>query len=382
MSGQWPPEWQDPDWEDSDTGLPDKWTPDEAELGQDAPLVASFLSSAPSPVLPAAFEARISAAIAAEASARADGAASAVAALSARAESTANGATAGSGGTEAEPVAAGPVDPWTASAVADDAESTGRSISPELSPTAAESGAATSARHRRRRTAGGSRAARSSGPADSRPGGRRRRFRMPSPAVGGPLVVLLIIAGFALVFSQLGGSSATYSGTSGLASGATASSAASSATRMADGGSFGASAPKHENQSGASTRKLSFSVTESGASFHQSTLVTQVREQLDALLGPAATPAASSSASTAASAPAPSAVSSASSTSPATVTARPAFAGCVAVLTHGVTPTLVDKGTYDGIPAYIIAIPSRVWVVRLGCTAADPMQITSASLSG
>jgi hypothetical protein len=54
----------------------------------------------------------------------------------------------------------------------------------------------------------------------------------------------------------------------------------------------------------------------------------------------------------------------------------------VAVLTHGVTPTLVDKGTYDGIPAYIIAIPSRVWVVRLDCTAADPMQITSASLSG
>jgi hypothetical protein len=205
---------------------------------------------------------------------------------------------------------------------------------------------------------------------------------MPSPAVGGPLVVLLIIAGFALVFSQLGGGSATYSGASEPASGVTSSSSAAAGTRTADGGGFGASAPEYRNQSGATTQKLRFSVTESGTSFHQSTLITQVREQLDALNANAATPAASSSASTAASAPAPSAVSSASSTSPATVTARPAFAGCVAVLTHGVTPTLVDKGTYDGIPAYIIAIPSRVWVVRLGCTAADPMQITSASLSG
>ena len=374
MSGQWPPEWQDPDWEDSDAGLPDEWTADEAELGQDASLVASFLSSTPSPVLPAAFEARISAAIAAEASARADGVVSAAAASTAAAPT----------GTEVEPVAAEPVDPWTASAAADDAKTTDRSISPELSPTTAESGAATAARHRRRRASAGSgRAAGNSGPAGSRPGGRRRRFRMPSPAVGGPLVVLLIIAGFALVFANLGGSSATYSGTSGLASGVTASSAASAGTRTAEGGAFGASAPEHEsNQSATNTQRLAFSVTESGTSFHQATLVTQVREQLNGLFGPGATPAASSSASTSASAPVPSAVSSASGTSPATVKAQPALAGCVSRVTDGVTPTLVDKGTYDGIPAYVIAIPSHVWVVKLGCTAADPMQITSASLSG
>ena len=67
MSGQWPP-----DWEDSDTGLPDEWSVD-AGLGPEASQVPLFLASVPTPVLPASFEARISAAIAAEASARANG---------------------------------------------------------------------------------------------------------------------------------------------------------------------------------------------------------------------------------------------------------------------------------------------------------------------
>ena len=42
----------------------------------------------------------------------------------------------------------------------------------------------------------------------------------------------------------------------------------------------------------------------------------------------------------------------------------------------------MDRASYDGTPAYIIAVPSRVWVVRLGCTAADPQEITSVSLTG
>src|ERR1700720_926831 len=72
MSGQWPPEW-----EDSDTGRPDGWTDSDAALGPEASEVSLFLASVPGPVLPASFEARISAAIAAEATARADGTASA-----------------------------------------------------------------------------------------------------------------------------------------------------------------------------------------------------------------------------------------------------------------------------------------------------------------
>ena len=72
MSGQWPPEW-----EDSDTGLPDEWTDSDAGLDPEASEVTLFLASVPGPVLPASFEARISAAIAAEATARANGTASA-----------------------------------------------------------------------------------------------------------------------------------------------------------------------------------------------------------------------------------------------------------------------------------------------------------------
>jgi hypothetical protein len=59
-----------------------------------------------------------------------------------------------------------------------------------------------------------------------------------------------------------------------------------------------------------------------------------------------------------------------------------ALAGCVSHLTGGVPPTLVDRASYDGSPAYVIAVPSRAWVVGLGCTAADPHLIASVSLAG
>src|ERR1700685_2481727 len=68
MSGQWPPEW-----DDSDTGLPDDWPVEDAGMDPEGPQVTLFLAWVPSPVLPASFEARISAAIAAEATARANG---------------------------------------------------------------------------------------------------------------------------------------------------------------------------------------------------------------------------------------------------------------------------------------------------------------------
>src|ERR1700678_1494127 len=124
MSGQWPPEW-----EDSDTGLPAEWTVDDAGLDPEAAEVTLFLASVPSPVLPASFEARISAVIAAEATARANGT-----------------AADGIESTRTEPVNAG-----ITAAETDDAETTGRSSSPEFSPAGTESGSATAAKHRRRR---------------------------------------------------------------------------------------------------------------------------------------------------------------------------------------------------------------------------------------
>ena len=342
MSGQWPPEW-----EDSDTGLPDDWTDSDAGRNPEASEVTLFLASVPSPMLPASFEARISAAIAAEATARADGARS---------------ASTESAGTES--VAAG-----IAAAGADDAKATDRSSSQGVSPAATESGPATGARHRRRRTSAVSR------PAGSRPGGRRRRFRLPSPAVTGPLLIVLVIAGFAVLFTRIGGDSSTVSGTFSSGTSAQGSAAAASGAH-ADQARPTVRSPYYEgNEAGQSGQ---FVVTESGIRYQGSTLARQVREQLNALVTPtAATPSASAPNSASATTE-PASSASASASAPAT----PPQAGCVSHLTKGVTPALVDRATYDGIPAYIIATSNRVWVVRLGCTATDPQQITSVSLSG
>jgi hypothetical protein len=54
--------------------------------------------------------------------------------------------------------------------------------------------------------------------------------------------------------------------------------------------------------------------------------------------------------------------------------------GCVLHLTGNVRPTLVDRATYQGQPAYVIAVPRHVWVVGPGCTATNPDLIASAGL--
>ena len=56
--------------------------------------------------------------------------------------------------------------------------------------------------------------------------------------------------------------------------------------------------------------------------------------------------------------------------------------GCVLRLTGGALPRLVDRATYQGEAAYIIASSSRVWVAGLGCTAADTEVIASVPLAG
>jgi hypothetical protein len=360
MSGQWPPEW-----EDSDTGLPDEWTVDDVGLDPEASEVTLFLASVPSPVLPASFEARISAAIAAEATARATGTASD-----------------GIESTRTEPV-----NPGIAGAETDDAETTGRSSPPGFSPAGTESGSATAAKHRRRHiSAASGLAASKSRPAGSRPDGRRRRFRLPSPAVTGPLLVILVIAGFAVLFTQLGGSSSSSS--SGLASGGTSAEGAPSAASghsSAAAGRGAAAAPAGPQYATNLFGLSRFAVIESGTLYQGSTLASQVRTELIAVTPGAVTPAASTpysaSATPAASASASVAASASSAGVPSSAPSAK-LAGCVSRVTGGVTPRLVDRATYGGIPAYIIAVPSHVWVVKLGCTAADPQEIRSVSLTG
>jgi hypothetical protein len=175
-----------------------------------------------------------------------------------------------------------------------------------------------------------------------------------------PVAACLLLAGFGYLLSNLGGSS----GPSGAISAASASSAASAAQaapgRAAEGSGTAGSVPGAltpaaglEPPNGA---QAGFVVTASGTSYQRATLDAQVRHQM-------AVQAANRSAGGGA---APS----------------PSLAGCVRRLTPNVPPSLVDRATYQGKPAYVIAVPTRAWVVGLGCTASNSELITSIPLAG
>jgi hypothetical protein len=363
MSGQWPPEWDDADDGPSDAGL------------SDGSAVTSFLAEVGSPALPAAFEARISAAIAAEAAARAS--------TPQAAESVAQAAASVSAGA---PVA---------EAGAEDAKGRVRSANPEeFSPVAAAGGSATSASRGLRRASRSSRSGAGSGPGGSRPGGRRRRLRMPSPQASGWLVVCcLVIAGFGFLVSHASSSS---SSSSPDTASAPASSAASAFAGASEGrAASGASKAEHADQEPTASSAAGATgvlYIDSGTAYQESTLAIQVQGVLNEPtyrgLSPGA-PAASSSASAPASVPSATSLPSAASSSSVSSSSGGGFyqpsarlQGCVSKVTDGVMPTLVDKATYDGKPAYIIAVARQAWVVGPGCTAADTDVIAQVPLKG
>jgi hypothetical protein len=374
MSGQWPPEWEDPDDGHADAGLPELEHPDGGHPDPDLSEVTSFLASVSSPGLPASFEARISGAIAAEAAARADTGSTAEAAALA-----ATGSTAAESGTA-------PIE----GNGADDAKGTVRSDNgEEFHPVAAGTGPATSAdRTPRRGSKPPGRAARASGPGNSRPEGRRRRLRMPSAqAASWALVCCLVLAGFGFLVTRTGGSSSSSeaaSGTTGQSAsapaGATVPQPAAGRESEAKPGDAGAgSGPSAGVSDGGPTGFLVYST---GTAYRRSTLASQVQGQLASddfgTLNPDT--AASSAGATA---PAPTASAPAAGSSSAGGTAPSArLAGCVSRLTGGAAPSLVNRASYDGTPAYVIAVPTRVWVVRLGCTAADTQLIAAVPLKG
>jgi hypothetical protein len=146
-----------------------------------------------------------------------------------------------------------------------------------------------------------------------------------------------------------------------LSSGSSSSSAASSAAGSAAAGSessplAGAQAPgTHAALEPAdSGQAAAFAVTASGTKYQSATLAQQVRAQL-------ARPARTA-------APADEAASSAR------------LSGCVLHLTGQMRPSLVDRATYEGKPAYVIAVTNWAWVVGTGCTASNPELIASVGL--
>ena len=356
MSGHWPPEWGDPDDGHPDAGLPDREHPDAGYTDDDLSEVASLLASVRSPALPASFEARISAAIAAEAAARA---------------------------TTEPRAAAEPAGPLTAAAGADDAKDRVRSADPEgLSPAATAGGPSAPAARRPRRGARTSRsAARASRPGTSRPDGRRRRLRMPSmQAASWVLVSCLVLAGFGFLVTRGSGSSASSSAASAPSSPSASAPAGTTVPQPAAGRASEAQ-PGNENAEPSASAPTGFLVYSTGTAYERSTLASQVRAQVGShdfgSLGPAAPDNPAS-----ATAPTAAASSAASTSGVGGSTPSPGLTGCVSKVTGGAVPSLVDRASYDGIPAYIIAVPTRVWVVRLGCTATDTQLITAVPLEG
>ena len=147
-----------------------------------------------------------------------------------------------------------------------------------------------------------------------------------------------------------------------LSSGSSSSSAASSAAGSAAAGSessplAGAQAPgTHTRLEPAdSGQAAAFAVTASGTNYQSATLAQQVRAQLARPAKTAALPAAEA---------APSAQ----------------LSACVLHLTGQMRPSLVDRATYQGKPAYVIAVTNWAWVVGTGCTASNPELIASVGL--
>jgi hypothetical protein len=205
---------------------------------------------------------------------------------------------------------------------------------------------------------------------------------MPSAqAASWVLVACLILGGFGFLVTHGAGSSSSSSGAASSSStGAAAVPAAGSeASAPRDSQAQGEHPAASEPSASGRAPSGSFLVYSTGIAYHRATLATQVQGQL-MTFGGEGTSGTSGNGTT----PVPSSSASASAAASSAPGAQPSsrLAGCVSAVTDGVTPSLVDKASYDGTPAYIIATPAEAWVVGLGCTADDTDLIARVALKG
>jgi hypothetical protein len=134
--------------------------------------------------------------------------------------------------------------------------------------------------------------------------------------------------------------------------------------------------------SSAASASASFVVAQSGTAYRQATLAAQARTEADRYSPAGSAPTFAGALPTAVPSPVPSR--SAPEPVPPSPYASPTalLRGCVYRLTGGTAPRLVDRGSYQGTPAYVIVGESKVWVVGLGCTASRPDLLASAALAG
>jgi len=276
-----------------------------AAAGDELAAVSSLLAATPTPPLPDNFELRITAALAAEVTARALAASSSEGTATGLAALSQDGADPGISGEHA------------------------RARVPAERPKAASS---------RRR-----------GPA--------LRFR---PAMAFVPLVVCLLAGFGYLLSTIGGQSSNSS---------QALSTPSAGAVPAAGEQMGPNLPG------------TFLVAASGMNYLRGTLGTQVRLEMSAQYSSSS--GRQSMASSGGVTTSPSAFAGGATRSIPSGFAAPtsALTGCVLRVTGGVRPSLVDKATYQGQPVYVIAVPTRAWVVGRGCSASNPAIVTSVALT-
>jgi hypothetical protein len=187
-------------------------------------------------------------------------------------------------------------------------------------------------RHTAQRTREKTGPRRSRGDASGPPRGPRRL--RPAVLMSGAAAAVLVLVG--AVFGLIH-----------LSSGSSSPSAASSSQAAPVSGP-NVAAPAAGARAAGSAEKGPFTITTSGTPYEPATLATQVRTLLAARSAGLTLPSR-------ASAQLPSGTSFA------------ALSACVLHLTHQVRPSLVDWATYQGKPAYVIAVPDRAWVVGPGC---------------
>jgi hypothetical protein len=184
---------------------------------------------------------------------------------------------------------------------------------------------------------------------------------------------LAVIAAIGYGISQTSGS---MSSSSGPAAGSASESYAAAAPEATSAASAAAS-----SAAGSVGASPQFLVTVSGTKYQAATLAAQVRARLSHSSGTSTSPSKVPGPIATSSAAAPGASSSSGQSSVGIAQApTTALHACVLHLTGGQPPRLVDRAAYQGKAAYIIATSSHVWVVGLGCTAANAELITSVPL--
>jgi hypothetical protein len=318
MSGEWPPDWEDPD-----EVFPDQADQLDEEASARLSAVSAYLASAPAPVMPDSVRARISAAIAAEAAGRSQDSALPVD----NAQPVDN-----------RPSAAGPPPSAGSRPPEHDPQPVDNRPAEDPSPP----GAAVPAR--------------TLGPAPARARVRRRLSARTFLVAGPVLVVCLFFAGIGYLLSRssLDSSSSSAASIAGAAPEAGPNSGSSAAAGPAAG-----------------SAESPFTLTESGVNYQPATLAGLVRAELTRTPSAGAPEPAGSSSSAARS--------SATAGQPVTPQLRGCVLhftnGAAPKLVDQAT---YNQGT----PVYVIASATRVWVVGLDCTATDPQLIASVPLAG